>query len=190
MNEALNTQSAYRLWDQYFAAMTCNLLKVAPPDMTFAKFQVECISIFGNRSRMAAKSTVCTSTVKSHKNKSDQLVKLANQLSREKKKGKIRAQTIVIEWQKKEITNLKATGMQLDPKKMIEAMTQAMVCIYNTQKGPSQKLTSTIPTGGKPYLGKSRPPEVKGLDGTTNPSLVCHYCRDTGHELDNCSKPK
>ena len=43
--------------------------------------------------------------------------------------------------------------------------------------------------GGKLYLGKSRPLEIiKGLDGTTNPSHMCHYCKDTGHELDNCGK--
>ena len=56
----------------------------------------------------------------------------------------------MIEWQKKEIENLKATSIQLDPKKMIEAM----ACMYNTPKDPSKKLTGTKPTGGKPYLGK------------------------------------
>ena len=45
-------------------------------------------------------------------------MKSANQLCREKKKEKIKAQTEVIEWQKKEIENLKAISMQLDPKKM------------------------------------------------------------------------
>ena len=36
----------------------------------------------------------------------------------------------------KEIENLNATSMQLDLKKMKEAMTQAMACMYNTQKDP------------------------------------------------------
>ena len=44
----------------------------------------------------------------------------------------------VIEQQKKEIENLKATSMQMDPKRLIEAMTQAMTCMYNTQKDPSK----------------------------------------------------
>ena len=79
--------------------------------------------------------------------------------------------------------------MQLDPKKMIEAMTQVMVCMYNTQKGVSQKSASMKPTWVKPYLGKSKPSEIaKGLDSMTNPSLMCHYCIDTGHKLDNCRK--
>ena len=68
-------------------------------------------------------------------------------------------------------------------------MTQAMACMYNPQKGPSQKSTSTKPTRGKHYSGKSGPPEVaKGLDCTTNPSLTCPYFKDTRHELDNCGK--
>ena len=78
----------------------------------------------------------------------------------------------MIEKQKKEIENLKAAGMQMDPKKLIEAMTQAMVCIYNTSKDPSKKISGTKPLGGKPYLGKEKQPQItKGLDGTTDPQF-------------------
>ena len=123
--------------------------------MTFAKFQAECISIFGTRSRKAAKNNVFTSVVKSKVSKADQPDKSANQLCRGKRKEKIKAQTEVIEQQKKEIENLKATSMQLDQQKMIKAMSQAMACMYNTQKGLSQKLNGTKPTRGKPYIGKT-----------------------------------
>ena len=105
--------------------------------------------------------------------------------------GIVKPGTIIMSFTKQisETENLKATCMQLDPKKMIEAMAQAMACMYNTQKGPSQKSTGTKPTGGNPYLRKSKPSEIiKGLDGTTNPSLMCHCCKGSGHELDNCSK--
>ena len=72
---------------------------------------------------------------------------------------------------------------------MIKAMTQAMACMYTTQKGLTEKPSGTKPNGGKPYLGKERPPKItKGLDGTVNPSLTCHYCKDTGNELKNYSK--
>ena len=120
--------------------------------------------------------------------------KLISQLSQlisiteRKKKEKIRAQTEVIEQWQKEIENLKAVHMQLD-KKMIEAMMQAMACMYNTQKGSGQKSSDMEPSGGKPYLVKSGPPGVaKGHDGITNLSLICHYCRNAGHNLDKCSQ--
>ena len=54
---------------------------------------------------------------------------------------------------------------------MIMAMVSAMTCMYNMQKGPSQKSDGTKSTRGKPYLGEMRPTEVtKGCDGKTNPS--------------------
>ena len=46
--------------------------------------------------------------------------------------------------------------MQLDQQKMTEAMTEAMACMYNTQKSPNGKLSGTKPTGYKSYLGKTR----------------------------------
>ena len=39
----------------------------------------------------------------------------------------------------------------------------------------------------KPFLGKPRPSQlVAGKDGNTNPDQSCHYCKDTGHLLENC----
>ena len=93
MNKALKTQFAHVLWNKYFAALVHNLLKIAPPDITFTKFWVECISIFGTRSKKAAKTTVSTSTVKGEISKADQPDKSVNLLHREKKKEKIQAQT-------------------------------------------------------------------------------------------------
>ena len=115
---------------------------------------------------MVVKNTVSTNIVENYANKADQQVK----------------------WQEKEIENLKAVSMQLDPKKMKEAMTQAIACMYNTQKGPIH-ISGTKPTGGKPYLEKSKPSEItKGLDSITSPTNMCEYWKDTGHELDNCRK--
>ena len=169
--------------------MAHNLLKVAPPDTTFAKIWVKCISIFGTRLKKAAKTTVSTNIVKSYAGKGDQPVRLANQICRNKKKDKIKAQTEVIEWQKKEIEYLKATTMHMDLQKMIEAMTQAMAFMYNTQKDPSKKMASLKLIGYKPYLGQSKQPEItKGLNGTTDPDLMCQYYKDSGYQLENHCK--
>ena len=51
VNEVLKMQFAHQLQDQYFTLMAHNLLKVAPPDTMFTKFQLECISLFGTRSK-------------------------------------------------------------------------------------------------------------------------------------------
>ena len=37
------------------------------------------------------------------------------------------------------------------------------------------------------FLGKVRSSQLSaGKDGTTNPDQTCHYCKDTGHLLENC----
>ena len=71
VNEALKTQFSHWLWDQYFAAMACNLLKVAPPATTFTKSQTGCISIFGTRSKKAVKTIVSTCVVENYSHKAD-----------------------------------------------------------------------------------------------------------------------
>ena len=157
--------------------------------MAFTKFWVECISIFGTRSKRAAKAMESTNVIKTHTDKADQPVKSANQIHNGKKKEKIKAQTEVIVWQKKEIENWKTTSMQMDLKKLIEAMTLPMACMYNTPKYPSKKISGTKPLEGKPYLGEAKQPQLtKGLDGMINPNLTCQYYKDSGHELDNCKK--
>ena len=110
VNEALKTQFAHQLQDQYFAAMAHNLLKVAPSNIAFTNFQAECILIFGTRSKRAAQTTVSTNVVKNYSGKADQPVKSTNQVCKDKKREKIKAQTEMIEQQKKEIENLKAAG--------------------------------------------------------------------------------
>ena len=85
--------------------MAQNLLKVAPSGMAFTKFWAECRSIFGTRSTRAGKTTVSTNVVKNYSGKADQLVESANQICKDKKKEKIKAQTEMIEQQKKEIEN-------------------------------------------------------------------------------------
>ena len=37
------------------------------------------------------------------------------------------------------------------------------------------------------FLGKVREPVMAaGKDGTTDPEKSCNYCKDTGHDVDNC----
>ena len=90
VTETLKTQFTHQLQDQDFAAMAHNLLKVALPDTTFARFQAECVSIFGTRSKKAVKTTVSTNVVKNYPDKADQLVKSANQSAETRKRKRLR----------------------------------------------------------------------------------------------------
>ena len=88
---------------------------------------------------------------------------------------------------------------------MVEAVTNAVASSY--QKGyqrsnPSTKSTnpfqatsqsqpSTSNQYSRPYLGQPRESQLTpGADGNLNPALSCKYCKDTGHEVNNCTKVK
>ena len=154
VKKVLKTQFAHQLQDQYFATMAHDFLKVAPPDTTSAKFWADCISIPGTRSKKAVKTTMSTNAAKNYSDKADQPVKSTNHICRGKKKEKIKAQSKMIEWQKKEIENWEAASMKMDPKILIEVMTQAMACMYNTAKDASTKNIWHKTYRGKPYLGR------------------------------------
>ena len=43
------------------------------------------------------------------------------------------------------------------------------------------------PREGRPFLGQPKEPQLSaGKDGTIDPDKTCRYCKDTGHELENC----
>ena len=94
-----------------------------------------------------------------------------------------------------------------DPSKVVEAVTQAVASGY--QKGyqksnPFVKSTNPFQATntnqsqagsssqfGRPYLGQQREPQLTpGADGNLNPALSCKYCKDTGHDIGNCTKVK
>ena len=94
-----------------------------------------------------------------------------------------------------------------DPSKIAEVVTQAVAGGYQKsfqkpstyQKStnpfiPSQQKPQTSQNTnpfGKPYLGLPREPQVTpGADGSLNPALSCKYCKDTGHNVSNCTKVK
>ena len=94
-----------------------------------------------------------------------------------------------------------------DPSKIVEVITQVVAGGYqksfqkpNTyQKSinpfvPSQQkpqANQSMNPFGKPYLGPPREPQVTpGADGSLNPALSCKYCKDTGHNVSNCTKVK
>ena len=114
---------------------------------------------------------------------------LKEQKTRSQKKNtskgrKIQAQTELIEKQKWEIENLKAvqaTGVSLQ--QLVTAISQAMSCLYvGNKKNPPSKINS-----GNKFMGIPRPPKPSAqVNGSLDNNLTCWYCKDTGHELENC----
>ena len=96
----------------------------------------------------------------------------------------IQAQTRLIEQQKWEIENLKATqATGVSPQQLVNAILQAMSYLY---VGNKKTLTNNSSNGDKKFVGTPRPSKPSmGIDGSLDASLTCQYCKDTGHEIDN-----
>ena len=94
-----------------------------------------------------------------------------------------------------------------NPSKIVEVVMQAVTGGYQKSfQKPSTYQKSTNPfipsqqkpqasqstnPFGKPYLGMPREPQVTpGTDDSLNQALSCKYCKDTGHDMSNCTKVK
>ena len=112
---------------------------------------------------------------------------LKEQKTRSQKKNsgkdrKTKAQMELIEKQKREIENLKAAqATGVSPQQLMTVISQAMSCLY---VGDKKTQPSKIKSGSK-FMGIPRPPKPS-LDN----NLTCWYCKDTGHELENCRQLK
>ena len=90
-----------------------------------------------------------------------------------------------------EAQNWKLTQL-LEPKFLVDTTTQAVASSLNMSGGNKPQknvINGTSGYTGKPYLGKTRPPQLTlGDDGSLDPELCCWYCRDTSHLKENCVK--
>ena len=118
---------------------------------------------------------------------------LKEQKTRSQKKNggkdkKIKVQMELIEKQKWEIENLKATqATGVNPQQLVTAISQAMSCLYVGDK----KIQPSKTNSGNKFMGTPRPPKPSaGVDGSLENNLTCRYCKDTGHELENCRQLK
>ena len=153
--------------------------------MNFTQFQAECISMFSSRIK-APKLKAATNSVSSSGAIKEQ--KTCSQKKNSGKDRKIKAQTELIEKQKWEIENLKAAqATEVSPQQLVTAISQAMSCLYvGDKKTQPSKMES-----GSIFMGTPRPPKLSaGVDGSLDNNLTCRYCKDTGHELENCRQLK
>ena len=107
-----------------------------------------------------------------------------------KKDKKINAQSAQI----KDI-RLKLDQAVAENSQIRELLLPAMLTMAFSNALSTTKTSFTSQTGNrgnqqfipKPFLGKYHPFKLAaGKDGNINPDQTCHYCKDTGHLLENC----
>ena len=70
---------------------------------------------------------------------------------------------------------------------LVTEISQAMSCLYVGDK----KTQPSKSDSGNKFMGRPRPPKPSaGVDGSLDKKLTCQYCKDTGHELENCRQLK
>ena len=141
--------------------------------------------MFGSRIK-APKLKAATNSVSSSGALKEQ--KTHSQKKNSGKDKKIKAQMELIEKQKWEIENLKATqATGVSPQQLVTAISQAMSYLYVGDKKTQPSKTDS----GNKFMGIPRPPRPSaGVDGSLDNRLTCWYCKDTGHELENCRQLK
>ena len=200
MNKSLCQQLANGLKDPGHGISARSILN-QQPDIQFASFRSDLANILGCRIRTTgAKGTLCNAAmapespetpVPAKRRKTEEESTIAAQLS------------MCI----KDNQELHKKLDAFDPSKIAEVVTQAVAGGYQKSfQKPSTYQKSTNPfvpsqqkpqasqntnPFGKPYLGPPREPQVTpGADGSLNPALSCKYCKDTGHDVSNCTKVK
>ena len=200
MNKSLCQQLANGLKDPSHSISARSLLN-QQPEVQFAVFRSDLANILGCRVRaVGAKGALCNAAmapespetpVPAKRRKTEEDSTIAAQLS------------MCIKDNKELHKKLDA----FDPSKIVEVVAQAVAGGYQKsfqKTNTYQKSTNPfIPSQqkqqanqgsnpfSKPYLGPHREPQVTpGADGSLNPALSCRYCKDTGHDVSNCTKVK
>ena len=74
----------------------------------------------------------------------------------------------------------------LHPSTLQTAVTNALQAAQSNSHGHGGSCGFT-PREGRPFLGQPREPQLSAdKDRTIDPDKTCRYCKDTGHELENC----
>ena len=111
--------------------------------------------------------------------------------SQDKKEHKNEGQTLTaqVKEQKKEIEWLQEKKIY-DSQALTEVIYKAASSVQlGISKGNTPQ--ASLPykySSSKPSVGKPRPFQfLAGQDGSIDPNLECQYCKDTGHENENCA---
>ena len=200
MNKSLCQQLANGLKDPGHGISARSILN-QQPDIQFASFRSDLANILGCCIRTTgAKGALCNAAMVPESPETPVPAKR----SKTEEESTITAQLSMCI---KDNQELHKKLDAFDPSKIAEVVTQAVAGGYQKSfQKPSTYQKSTNPfipsqqkpqasqntnPFGKPYPGPPREPQVTpGADGSLNPALSCKYCKDTGHNVSNCTKVK
>ena len=175
----LKYQFANGLKDPYYGSLARSLL-IQNRQVTFTEFRSELSKVFGGRSKKGKSVGVSTNVVgTSAEGPSSVPPKIG-------KRGSKKASRLASLEEKLDaaIAQNKQYQELLQPealRKVISSSVASVPCPHMATAG----------FGGKPFLGKPRPPTLRpGDDGSLDPTQECRYCKDKGHLIDNCTKLK
>ena len=154
------------------------------PQITFTQFRNELARVLGTRQRTVTKASVKTITAASAETESEEEGVVTK--SQTKKDGKINAQSSQIKDLRSKLDQAVAENSQIREFLSLNFSAEGIhQCPAGCPKTSRSK--GNLGQGRQPFLGKCRPPQLSaGIDGTTDLEKSCRYCKDMGHELENC----
>ena len=154
------------------------------PKVTFTQFRNELARVLGTcqcSKPSTSTKAVSVSTVESNLGND-----VASSKAQQKCQKKTNAQSSQIQDLHSKLDAVMVENAQvrelLNPSTLQTVVTSALQTV---QLGECSQ--SSIGRQSKPFLGKPQEPQLAaGKDGTIDPDKTCQYCKDTGHEIDNC----
>ncbi len=165
----------------------------------FSEYRNKLAQVTGSRSQTSSRAATTTSSISTSTvdvEVSDDIPVVATLSSNQRKRISHSNNAVAAE-----IASLKAQlGAQqaltaqfkevFEPSALREVITKAVVSsqVGNVRDNSRGAASASITGTGGGYKGRREQGCTKGVDGTTSPDLTCFYCKDTGHNLDNCGR--
>ena len=184
LDTTLKQHYANQLYDCNSSSIAKTLL-LQMPTVTFTQFHNELARVLGMCQCKDKPKSVTTNQVEADLGETESVSK-----SHLKCNAKISAQSSQIQNLHSKLDAAVVENSQmceyLHPSTLQTAVTNALQAAQSNSCGHGGSHGFT-PREGRPFLGQPREPQLSaGKDGTIDPNKTCRYCKDTGHELENC----
>ena len=183
LDATLKQHYANQLYDHNSMSITKTLL-IQMPKVTFTQFWNELAWVLGTCQH--SKGNVKSVSVVSEGTESDEGE--AQSKSQQKCENKISAQSSQIKDLHSKLDSAIAENSQMwEFFNLSTLQTVVSNALHAAQASSHGHSCNSGSRQGKPFLGQPQEPQLLARkDRTTDPEKTCKYCKDTGHDLDNC----